>query len=69
MTTIELANGTITIERIETGAFWFLVEWDNGAHPNSPYIETFEHEDGPFETAADAEYDARSYLNFEDWSN
>ena len=62
MSIIETAEGTITIERIETGAFWFLAEWDNGAHPNSPYIETFEHEDGPFSDPRDAEWAARTYM-------
>ena len=68
-TIVEVRNGTITIETIETGEFWFLAEWDNGEYPNSPYIETYEREDGPFETAEDAEYEARAFLNYEDWSN
>ena len=60
-TVIETAEGRITIEKIDDG-FWCLIEWDNGAG-NSPAYEDWEREDGPFDTAEEAEEEARSFLS------
>lgn len=65
MLTIETNNGTVTIEEVEAGQFWFSIESDNGAHPNSPYHEDYYYEDGPFNTADEAKENADSILNYD----